>query len=104
MELYSQGQVMKNKLQLFSNDSELYSQGQVMKNKLQLFSNELSTNDSDIGVTRKLPNINITTRHEQTERQNQRKRHASDLIRQTTESSLSDTDSNMDIPAQKSLI
>ena len=86
---------------LSSKKMELCSQGKVMKNKLQLFSNEISTDDSDIAVTRTLPNINTTTRVQQTEQQNRRKRHASDLIRQTSESSLSDTDANMDIPAKK---
>ena len=58
-----------------------------------------STDESDIPVTRQLSNTNIT-RNKETP-QNPRKRQASDLIKQTTESSESDTDFNMDIPAKK---
>ena len=58
-----------------------------------------STEESDIPVTRQLPNTNLMRNNQTT--QNTRKRLASDSIRQTNESSQSDTDVNVEIPAKK---
>ena len=43
----------------------------------------------------------MTTRHQQPEQQNPRKRLASDQIRQKSQSSQSDKDLNVEIPAEK---
>ena len=79
---------------------ELNSQKTAITHNLQLLHKELSTDESDIPVTRKLPNTHIT-RNQQTA-QNPRKSIASDPIGQTNESSQCDTDLNVEIPAKKS--
>ena len=78
---------------------ELNSQKTAITHNLQLLHKELSTDESDIPVTRKLPNTHIT-RNQQTA-QNPRKSIASDPVGQTNESSQCDTDLNVEIPAKK---
>ena len=79
--------------------NELNAQKTDIRHTLQLLCNELSTDESDIPVTRMLPNTNIT-RNQQTA-QNPRKRVASDLIEQTSDLSENHTEVNLDISAKK---
>ena len=82
--------------------NELNTQKTAIRHTLQLLCNEPSTDESDIPVTRMLPNTNIT-RNQQTA-QNPRKQVASDLIKQTSDLSENHTEVNMDISAKKTLI
>ena len=79
--------------------NELNAQKTTIRHTLQLLCNEPSTDESDISVTRMLPNTNITI-NQQTA-QNPTKRVASDLIEQTSDLPENHTEVNMDISAKK---
>ena len=78
--------------------NELNSQKTAIRCTLQLLCNEPLTDESDIPVTRMLPNTNIT-RNQQIA-QNPRKQVASDLIEQTSDLSENHTEVNIDISAK----